>query len=77
MSDSKIHLEVIHEGPHCISCEFMAKMVESVAPEFGHLLRWEKVIVTRKEGACRWEDLAKTGPVSTCAFYYYQRETGF
>ena len=59
MSGSEIHLEVIHEGPHCISCEYMAKVVEPVAPEFGDLLRWEKVIVTRKEGACRWEDLAK------------------
>ena len=60
MSSSVIHLEVIHEGPHCIPCEYMAKVVESVAPEFGDLLQWERVIVTRKEGACRWEDLAKT-----------------
>ena len=60
MSGSEIYLEVIHEGPHCIPCEYMAKVVESVAPEFGDLLRWEKVIITRKEGAYRFEDLSKT-----------------
>jgi hypothetical protein len=38
----------------------MAKVVETVAPEFGELLRWEKVILTRREGAFRFEELAKT-----------------
>ncbi len=60
MIDPVVHLEVIHEGPHCIPCEYMAKVVETIAPEFGELLRWEKVIVTRKEGALRFEALAKT-----------------
>ncbi|MGB3210061.1 MAG: hypothetical protein WBB19_05075 [Desulforhopalus sp.] len=60
MFGPEIHLEVIHEGPHCIPCEYMAKVVETIAPEFGERLRWEKVIITRKEGACRFEDLAKT-----------------
>jgi len=60
MIGSKIHLEVIHEGPHCIVCEYMAKVVESIAPEFGELLRWEKVIITRMEGALRFEELSKT-----------------
>lgn len=60
MIDPQIHLEVIHEGPHCIPCEYMAKVVETIAPEFKGLLRWEKVILTRKEGAYRFEELAKT-----------------
>lgn len=59
MIDPKIHLEVIHEGPHCIPCEYMAKVVETIAPDFGELLRWEKVILNCKEGAYRYEELAE------------------
>ncbi|MFW2364953.1 MAG: HUIPC motif thioredoxin-like (seleno)protein [Desulforhopalus sp.] len=60
MSDAKIYLEVIHEGPHCIPCEYMAKVVETVAPEFGDKLHWEKVIITRRKGAFRYDDLCKS-----------------
>ncbi len=60
MFSPEIHLEVIHEGPHCIPCEYMTRVVEAIAPKFGKRLRWEKVIITRKEGACRFEELAKT-----------------
>lgn len=60
MIGPEIHLEVIHEGPHCIVCEYMAKVVETIAPEFGELLRWEKVIITQMEGALRFEELSKT-----------------
>ena len=57
MNDNRIHLEIIHEGPHCMPCEYMAKVVETVAPEFGDLLHWEKVIITRRKGAFRYDDL--------------------
>lgn len=57
MVDSRIHLEVIHEGPHCMPCEYMAKVVEKIAPEFGDILFWEKVIITCREGAFRYDDL--------------------
>ena len=60
MAVSRIHLEVIHEGPHCMPCEYMAKVVESVAPEFGDMLHWEKVLLTRREGAFRYDDLRQT-----------------
>ena len=59
MAPPPIHLEVIHEGPHCIPCEYMAKVVEEVAPEFEGHLTWEKVIITKREGAFRYDDLAK------------------
>lgn len=59
MAKSGIHLEVIHEGPHCIPCEYMAKVVEEIAPEFEGKLHWEKVIITKKEGAYRFDDFAK------------------
>ncbi len=55
----KIHLEVIHEGEHCIPCVYMAKMVESVAPDYDGILHWEKVVITKKPGALRFDELAK------------------
>ena len=60
MAKTGIHLEVIHEGPHCIPCEYMAKVVEEVALEFEGQLQWEKVILTKKEGAYRYDELAKS-----------------
>jgi hypothetical protein len=53
-----LHLEVIHEGPHCMPCEYMAKVVEEVAPEFGGALQWEKVLLNHKKGAGRFDELA-------------------
>jgi len=55
----QIHLEVLHEGPHCIPCEYMAKVVEEIATEFDSSLRWEKVLLTRREGAVRFDELAR------------------
>ena len=55
-----IHLEILHEGPHCMPCEYMTRVVEEVAPEFNGALKWEKVVLTRKEGAVRFDELART-----------------
>lgn len=55
-----VHLEILHEGPHCMPCEYMARVVAEVAPEFNGALKWEKVVLTRKEGAVRFDELAKT-----------------
>ncbi len=57
--DQRIHLEVLHEGPHCVPCEYMVKVVEEVAPEFDGVLRWEKVVLTRKEGAVRFDEMSR------------------
>ncbi len=53
-----LHLEVLHEGPHCMPCEYMAKVVEEVAPEFGDALQWEKVLLNHRDGAGRFDELA-------------------
>ena len=53
-----IHLEIVYEGDHCIPCVYMAKVVESVAKDFGDLLHVEKVVLKRKEGAKRFYELS-------------------
>jgi len=54
-----VHIEVIHEGEHCIPCVYMAQVVAEVAPHFGNAVSWEKVIITQKEGALRFDELAQ------------------
>jgi len=54
-----VHIEVIHEGEHCIPCVYMAQVVAEVAPDYGDALTWEKVIITKKEGALRFDELAQ------------------
>ena len=57
--NSHVHLEVLHEGPHCIPCEYMAKVVAEVAPAFGDILQWETVVLTQRQGAIRYDELAR------------------
>ncbi len=38
----------------------MARVVESVAPEFGDALKVEKVIIKQREGARRFREISKT-----------------
>jgi hypothetical protein len=45
-----VHIEVIHEGEHCIPCVYIALVVAEVAPDYGDALIYEKVIITKKEG---------------------------
>ena len=59
MNSPPLHIEVLHEGPHCIPCEYMAKVVEVVAADFGTRIRWEKVVLTRREGALRFDELSE------------------
>ncbi len=37
----------------------MARVVESVAPDYGEVLNWEKVITKNIEGAMRYGELSK------------------
>ncbi len=37
----------------------MARVVESVAPDYGDALHWEKVITKRMSGAMRYGELTK------------------
>jgi hypothetical protein len=37
----------------------MALVVAEVAPDYGDALTWEKVIITKKEGALRFDELAQ------------------
>jgi thiol-disulfide isomerase/thioredoxin len=54
-----VHLELIHEGEHCIPCVYMALVVAEVAPDYGNAVSWEKVIITQKKGALRFDELAQ------------------
>jgi hypothetical protein len=54
-----VHIEVIHEGAHCIPCVYMAQVVAEVAPDYGNAVTWEKIIITQKEGALRFDELAQ------------------
>ena len=38
----------------------MARVVESVAPEFGDSMTWEKVVTREMKGAMRFGELSKT-----------------
>ncbi len=38
----------------------MARVVESVAPDYGDALRWEKVITKEMKGAMRYGELTKS-----------------
>lgn len=38
----------------------MARVVESVAPDFGERLRWEKIVIKEMKGALRYGELSKS-----------------
>ncbi len=58
-SNGFIHIEIIHQGDHCASCQYMAEAVEEVMPKYGDLIRFTKVEYTkRKEHARRFYDLS-------------------
>jgi hypothetical protein len=38
----------------------MARVVESVAPDFGERLQWEKVVTKEMKGALRYGELSKS-----------------
>lgn len=42
-SNGHIHIEIIHQGDHCASCQYMAEAVEEVIPKFGNLIRFTKI----------------------------------
>lgn len=57
--DKPVYIEVLHEGPHCIACEYMAKVVAAAAAKFEDQLEWHLVVLTRKEGAVRFDVLSR------------------
>jgi len=58
--DTKILLEVLHEGAHWIPCEYMARVVESIAPEFGDALVVKIIVTKEMEGALRYQEISKS-----------------
>ncbi len=72
-----VHIEVIHEGEHCIPCVYMALVVAEVAPDYGDAVTWEKVIITKKKGAFRFDELAQNAWwTASCALHIYRWRTG-
>lgn len=55
----KIHIEVIHEGEHCIPCVYMALLVEEIVKDYKDTVTWEKVVLTTKDGAIRFDELGQ------------------
>ncbi len=58
-SNGFIHIEIIHQGDHCPSCQYMADAVEEVIPKYADSIRFTKVAYTKsKEHARRFYDLS-------------------
>jgi len=58
-SNGFIHIEIIHQGDHCPSCQYMADAVEEVIPKYCDSIRFTKVEYTKsKEHARRFYDLS-------------------
>ena len=58
-ANGSIHIEIIHQGDHCASCQYMAEAVEEILPRYGDLIRLNKVEYTKsKKHARRFYDLS-------------------
>jgi thiol-disulfide isomerase/thioredoxin len=58
-SNGFIHIEIIHQGDHCASCQYMAEAVEQVLPNYGERIRFTKVeYMKSKRHARRFYDLS-------------------
>lgn len=54
-----IHIEIIHQGDHCPSCQYMAEAVEEAIPKYGDSIRFTKVeYMKSKEHARRFYELS-------------------
>ncbi len=54
-----IHIEIIYQGDHCPSCQYMAEAVEEVIPPYGERIRYTRVqYMKSKTHARRFYDLS-------------------
>jgi thiol-disulfide isomerase/thioredoxin len=57
--NTHIHIEIIHQGDHCPSCQYMADAVEEVIPEYDDLIRFTKIeYMKSKRHARRFYELS-------------------
>ena len=56
--NKSLYIEVLHEGPHCIVCEYMVKVVAAATATFDDRLEWHLVLLTHKDGAARFDALS-------------------
>ena len=77
--ETKIALvEVIYEGDHCIPCVYMAEVVEEAAKKFADRVRWEKVLLKRRQGVRRYAALSvKAGTVAPIPSIFINEELAF
>lgn len=61
---SKLLVEVIYEGDHCIPCVYMAEAVQAVVSKFGDMVEWRKVHLGTMEGAIRFAKLSGSLPIT-------------
>lgn len=42
-SNGFLHIEIIYQGDHCPSCQYMAEAVEEILPAYGERIRFTKI----------------------------------
>ena len=52
------YIEIPYEGDHCLPCVYMVEVVEEAVKKFGARVRWEKVVLKRRNGAMRYAELS-------------------
>jgi len=71
-------IEVIYEGDHCVPCVYMAEVVEEAAKKFADRVRWEKVLLKRRQGVRRYAALSvKAGTVAPIPSIFINEELAF
>jgi thiol-disulfide isomerase/thioredoxin len=71
-------VEVIYEGDHCIPCVYMAEVVEEAVKKFADRVRWEKVVLKRRQGAQRYAALSvKEGKVAPIPSIFVNEKLAF
>jgi len=53
-----VYIEIPYEGDHCLPCVYMVEVVEEAVKKFDARVRWEKVVLKRRNGAMRYAELS-------------------
>ncbi len=53
-----VFIEIPYPGDHCPLCVYMVEVVQEAVKKFGERVRWEKVVLKRRNGAMRLAELS-------------------
>ena len=56
--DNIAFIEIPYPGDHCPLCVYMVEVVEEAVKKFSERVRWEKVVLKRRNGAMRFAELS-------------------